>query len=218
MWFITLMWNKESHQNQNKTCSWLLKGWGFVRDNAKTLKHWIFNSNWRNIICFYLYTPVCVSNYMKTSRVYCWNRWDQTGSFRSQHSLKGELLHGCTRKFTIIYNHSYSLGVNSKPQPLHCYSRCLTTRPLEAVWRNLPLKQRYYKPPRATDRVPWRQRCDHENSAVTDHSQHPIGRMYCHHSQLKSKQIVGRGLKETVMTSFQNILKHIKFQDSQKQI
>ena len=40
---------------------------------------------------------------LKTSRVNCLKRRDQTSSFQSHHSLNSELLHGCTHKFTLIY-------------------------------------------------------------------------------------------------------------------
>ena len=47
---------------------------------------------------------------LKTSRVYCWKRRDQTGSFQSHHSFKREFTHGYTRKFTIhIYIYSLLL-------------------------------------------------------------------------------------------------------------
>ena len=48
---------------------------------------------------------------LKTSRVDCSKRRDQTGSFQSHHSFKRDLTHGCTRKFTIriyVYSYSYS--------------------------------------------------------------------------------------------------------------
>ena len=52
-----------------------------------------------------------VARLLKTSRVYCSKRRDQTGSSQSHHSVKRDFTHFCTRKFTIhiyIYSYSYS--------------------------------------------------------------------------------------------------------------
>ena len=51
---------------------------------------------------------------LKTSRVYCSKRRDQTGSFQSHHSFKRGCTHGCIRKFTI---HIYIACYSYSPHP-----------------------------------------------------------------------------------------------------